>query len=143
MSTTLLGNNQPIFSRLGDVQWANGVTAGNTATNIVVGASYLAFTADGTAGGYVQRIRFRPLGSNQSSVARVWINNGSSPSGATANNVLFDEVSLAATTASNNSALANVELPLNFALPASYRLYVSLGTGVTAGYDVSVIGGKY
>lgn len=143
MSTTLLGNNQPIFSRLGDVQWSNGVTAGNTATNIVAGTSYLTFTSDGTAGGYLQRIRFRPLGTNIATVARVWINNGSAPSGATANNVLFDEVSLAASTISTSSALANTELPLNFALPASYRLYVTLGTGVAAGYDVSVIGGKY
>ena len=143
MSSSSLGNNQPIFSRLGDVQWANGVTVGNTATNIVVGTSYLAFTSDGTAGGYVQRIRFRPLGNNIATVARVWINNGSAPSGATANNILFDEVSLAASTASTSAALSNTELPLNFALPASYRLYVTLGTGVTAGYDVSVIGGKY
>ena len=143
MSSSLLGNNQPIFSRLGDVQWANGVTTGNTATNIVVGTSYHVFTADGTAGGYVQRIRFRPLGNNIATVARVWINNGNSPTGATANNVLWDEVSLAASTASSTSALANTELPLNFALPPAYKLYVTLGTGVTAGYDVSVIGGKY
>ena len=143
MSSSSLGNNQPIFSRLGDVQWANDVVTGNTAENIVTGTSYHVFTSDGTAGGYVQRIRFRPLGANPANVARVWINNGSSPTGATANNVLWDEVSLAASTASNTSALANTELPLNFALPASYKLYVSLGTGATAGYDVTVIGGKY
>ena len=143
MSSSLLGNNVPIFSRLGDIQWASTVTVGNTATNPVTGTSYLAFTADGTAGGYVQRIRFRPLGNNPSTVARVWINNGSSVTGATANNVLWDEVSIAASTAAQTSALANTELPLNFALPASYRLYVTLGTGVTAGYDVAVIGGKY
>jgi len=137
-----MANNQPIFSRIGDIQWANTVSVGNTATNINVGTSYLVFTADNTSGGYVQRIRFRPLGSNIATVARVWINNAGA-TGTTANNVLFDEVSLAATTAAQTSALANTELPLNFALPLSYRLYVTLGTGVTAGYDVSVIGGKY
>ena len=143
MSSSLLGNNQPVFSRLGDIQWVNDVSVGNTAENIVTGTSYHVFTSDGTAGGYVQRIRFRPLGNNPANVARIWINNGSAPSGATANNVLWDEVSLAASTASQTSALSNTELPLNFALPPAYKLYVSLGTGATAGYDVSVIGGKY
>ena len=142
MSSTLLGNNQPIFSRLGDVQWSNAVSAGNSGTNITAGTSYLVFTADATAGGYVQRIRFRPLGTNIATVARVWVNNGGT-TGTTGNNVLFDEISLAASTASTSAALANSELPLNFALPASYRLYVTLGTGIAAGYDVTVIGGKY
>ena len=137
-----MANNQPIFTKIGDIQWANDVSVGNTGENITVGTSYHVFTADGTAGGYVQRIRFRPLGNNVATVARVWINNGST-TGTTANNVLWDEVSLASSTASTTSALANTELPLNFALPPAYKLYVTLGTGVTAGYDVSVIGGKY
>ena len=138
-----MANNNPIFTRIGDIQWANDISVGNTGDNIAVGTSYHVFTADGTAGGYVQRIRFRPLGTNIATVARVWINNGNSPTGATANNVLWDEVSLAASTASTTSALANTELPLNFALPPAYKLYVTLGTGVAGGYDVSVIGGKY
>jgi hypothetical protein len=137
-----MANNQPIFTKVGDIQWANTVTAGNSGSNITAGTSYHVFASDGTAGGYVQRIRFRPLGSNIATVARVWINNGGS-TGTTANNVLWDEVSLAASTASTTSALANTELPLNFAMPPAYKLYVTLGTGVTAGYDVSVIGGKY
>lgn len=138
----MANNTQPIFTRVGDVQWANDVSVGNTADNLTVGTSYHVFAADGTGGGYVQRIRFRPLGSNIATVARVWINNGGS-TGVTGNSVLWDELSLAASTLSQTSALANNELPLNFALPPSYKLIVTLGTGVTAGYDVSVIGGKY
>lgn len=137
-----MANNNPIFTRIGDIQWASTVLAGNTGPNITTGTSYSVFTSDGTAGGYVQRVRFRPLGTNVATVARIWINNGST-TGTTANNVLWDEVSLAASTISTTSALANTELPLNFALPPSYRLFVTLGTGVAAGYDVSVIGGKY
>ena len=137
-----MANNQPIFTKVGDIQWTNGVTAGNTGANITTGTSYHVFASDGTAGGYVQRIRFRPLGTNIATVARVWINNGGT-TGATANNVLWDEVSLAASTISQSSALANTELPLNFAMPPAYKLIVTLGTGVAAGYDVSVIGGKY
>lgn len=137
-----MANNNPIFTRIGDIQWASTVLAGNSGSNITTGTSYSVFTSDSTAGGYVQRVRFRPLGTNIATVARVWINNGST-TGTTANNVLWDEVSLAASTISTTSALANTELPLNFALPPSYRLFVTLGTGVAAGYDVSVIGGKY
>ena len=138
----MAANKQPIFTGTPDVQWVNGVSAGNSGTNITVGTSYTAFTSSATDGGYVQRIRFRPLGTNIATVAKVWLNNGSA-TGTTANTILFDEVSLAASVASSTSALSNTELPLNFALPASYRIYVSLGTGVAAGYDVSVIGGKY
>jgi hypothetical protein len=72
----------------------------------------------------------------------VFINNGltnATPS----NNILYDEITLAATTASLNSALPTYELPLNFALPPGYKLNVTLGTTVAAGYYISVIGGKY
>jgi hypothetical protein len=137
-----MANNNPIFTKVGDVQWANAVSVGNAGSNITTGTSYHVFASDGTAGGYVQRIRFRPIGTNVATVARVWINNGGT-TGTTANNVLWDEVSLAASTASATSALANTELPLNFAMPPSYKLYVTLGTGVASGYDVTVIGGKY
>lgn len=136
-------NNQPIFSRVGDIQWsATTVSAFNTTKDLTTGTTYSVFVADATSGGYVQRIRFRPLGTNQATVARVFINNGSS-TGTAANNVLFDEVSLAATTVSETSALSTTELPLNFALPPSYRLFVTLGVTASAGYAVSVIGGKY
>jgi hypothetical protein len=138
-----MANTQPIFSSAGDIQWVNGITAANTNSNIVAGTSYLAFATGATTGGYVQRIRFRPLGTNVATVARLWLNNGSTPSGATANNVLFDEVSLAASTGATASALANTEIPVNVALPAGYKIYVSLGTAVAAGYDVTVVGGTY
>jgi len=138
----MAANTTPIFSRLGDTQWVTGVLAQNTTTDLTSGTIYLVFTADATEGGYIQRIRFRPLGTNIATVARVWINNGSA-TGTAANNILWDEISVAATTASNTAALANYELPLNFALPAGYRIYVTLGTAVAAGFAVTVIGGKY
>lgn len=136
-------NNQPIFSRVGDIQWSGTTaSAANITKDLTTGTTYSVFTADSTSGGYVQRIRFKPLGTNQATVARIWINNGSSTSTA-ANNVLFDEVSLAATTISETSALSTTEIPLNFALPPSYKIYVTLGVTAAAGYAVSVIGGKY
>jgi hypothetical protein len=135
-------NTTPIFTKIGDIQWAITITTANTTTDLTAGTIYLAFTADATNGGYVQKIRFRPLGTNVATVARVWINNGSTTATAT-NNVLFDEISLASSTVSQTSALSIYELPLNIALPPSYRIYVTIGTTVVAGFDATVIGGKY
>jgi hypothetical protein len=118
------------------------MTAANTTDDLTSGTIYLVFTAAATVGGFVQRIRFRALGTNVATVARVWINNGST-TGTAANNILWDELTLAATTATESAALATYELPLGFALPAGYRLYVTLGTAVSAGYHSAVIGGNY
>jgi len=135
-------NTQPIFSSLGDIQWGTTVlTTLNTAKD-GTGTVLNVFTADATNGGFVQRIRFRAAGTNIATVARVFINNGSANS-TPANNILYDEITLAATTLSEVAALAVYELPLNFALPPGYKLNVTLGTTVAAGYYVSVIGGKY
>ena len=136
-------NTAPIYSKIGDVQWSiSAATAANTTTDLTTGTIYPCFSADSTNGGYVQRIRFRPLGTNTTSVARIWVNNGST-TGTAANNTLIDEITLNSTTASQIASLSNYELPLNFALPPSYRIYVTLGTEVAAGYDVTVFGGKY
>ena len=138
----MAANTAPIFSLLGDVQWgATAITTANTAKD-GTGTVLTAFTADATNGGFVQRIRFRAAGTNIATVARVFINNGSTNATA-ANNILFDEITLAASTLSEVAALAVYELPLNFALPPGYILNITLGTTVAAGYYVSVIGGKY
>ncbi len=139
-------NTAPIFTKIGDVQWISGITTANTTTDLTSGTSYLAFTADATNGGYVQKIRFRAVtgtgNNNIATVARIWINNGSTTGTAT-NNILFDEISLAATTGSATAALSVYELPLNIALPAGYKIYITLGTTVAAGYNATVVGGKY
>jgi hypothetical protein len=71
-------NSDPIFSRLGDVQGGVLLTTAATAdylgTNI---ANAIAFTADTTNGGYIQRLRFKAIGTNTASVCRVYYNNGS------------------------------------------------------------------
>jgi hypothetical protein len=138
-------NNQPIFTRLADIQWTvSAMTVANTTTDLTAGTIYLAFSADSTNGGYVQRVRFRALGTNSNAtVARVWVNNGLTTATA-ANNALFDEITLPTTTVSQQAAQANYELPLNFALPAGYGIYITLGTAPSsAGWEATVIGGKY
>lgn len=135
-------NTSPIFSVAGDIQWSSAaITAANTTTDLTSGTITAVFTA-GANGSYVQRIRFRHLGTNVATVARVWINNGST-TGTAANNTLWDEITLAANTLSQVAAAINYELPLGFALPAGYVIYVTLGTAVAAGFRATVIGGDY
>jgi hypothetical protein len=135
-------NTSPIFSLTGNIDWGTtALTAANTAKD-GTGTTLNVCTADATNGSFVQRIRFRAAGTNVATVARVFINNGSS-SATPANNILWDEITLSATTLSEVAALATFELPLNFVLPAGYTLLVALGTAVSAGYYISTIGGNY
>ena len=65
------------------------------------------------------------------------------PNGGIANNVLYGELSLPATTASASAATVDIDYPMNFALPPGYRIFVGLGTTVSAGWIVIPIAGKY
>lgn len=135
-------NTSPIFVGVPNVGWGTtAVATANTAKD-GTGTVLTCFTADATDGSFVQRVRFRSAGTNIATVARVFINNGSTNATA-ANNILWDEITLSATTLSETSALSTYELPLNFALPAGYKINVTIGTTVAAGYYVTVIGGDY
>jgi len=137
-----VANTAPVFSLTGNIGWGTtALTAANTAKD-GTGTTLTVCTADATNGSFVQRIRFRAAGTNVATVARVFINNGSS-SATPGNNILWDEITLSATTLSEVAALATYELPLNFVLPAGYKFLIALGTAVSAGYYISVIGGNY
>ena len=146
----MAANSIPIYSKVGDVQWGT-VTTANTAKD-GTGTVVTVFTADATNGGRVEKIRARALGTNVASVMRVFINNGSTNATA-ANNTLFAEVTLPATTLSEVAALALVEIPNNYTvadatgfpivLPPGYKLNITIGTTVAAGYAVTAVGGKY
>lgn len=142
------GNTLPIFSRIGDVS-NNGTTGMNqlvtAAANDFTGAganNSLCFTSDATNGGFIQRLRFKPVGTNVASVARIFINNGAANTTAT-NNVFYGEISLPATTLTATAANIDIDYPLNIAIPAGFRLYWGLGTAVAAGWVVTPIAGKY
>lgn len=146
----MAANTAPIFTRTPDYQWGatdgNGGAAGplltaNTAKD-GTGTVLTVFTADATEGGFVQSVTFRAAGTNTATVARVFVNNGST-NATIANNCPIAEITLAATTLSEVAALATYEVPLNRALPAGYKINVTLGTTVAAGYFVSCVGGKY
>lgn len=144
----MAANTSAIFSKVGDIQWgATAIATANTAKD-GTGTVLTVFTADATNGGRVERVRFRAIGTNVATVARVFINNGSTNATA-ANNVLLTEITLPATVLSETSSLDNQEIPnltdalFPLVLPPGYKLNVTLGTTVAAGYMVAAIGGKY
>ena len=132
----------PIYCRTPDVQWAITVLAANTTKDLTAGTSYLVWTADATEGGRLDKLRIRSLGTNVVTVMRVWINNGAT-TGTAANNTLYTEITLPATTVSEVAAQNEYEAPMSLPLNAAYRVYVTLGTAVAAGFDITGVGGKY
>ena len=137
-------NTNPIFPLVPEIAWVNtGAVTANTTTDLTAGTNYNSgFTAEATNGSRVDFIRVRALGTNVATVMRVWLNNGSA-TGTAANNTLFFERTLAATTVSQTAELADVILPINVSLPAGYKIYYTFGTAVAAGYSIQVVGGDY
>lgn len=139
-------NNYPIYTRAPDIQWVESCTAANNTLDITSGTSYLAFTADATNGGFIREIRIKanPANNTAATVARFWLNNGST-TGTAANSSIFGELGLPATTASATTALPDFIYPVNQPIPAGYRIYVTFGTapGGSGEFSVTVFGGKY
>jgi hypothetical protein len=142
-------NTSPIYSIVGatDSVAANnsGLVVGPTANTALDGSGtlYKAFTA-GANGSYIQKIRFRPVGSPAATVARVFISTSTTTSAT--NTWLYDEITLPAVTLSQTAASSVFELPLNFAIDPNYLLYVTFGTSTGAagtGYSVVTIAGDY
>lgn len=136
-------NTSPIFTRQGDLQWnSSPIITANTTTDLTSGTIYLIHTADSTEGGYVQKVRLLPLGTNVATVARLWINNNGDTGTAT-NNSLLEEITMPTTTVSQVAKLTEQEMAIAMALPPSYRLYITLGTTVAAGFHAVAVAGKY
>ncbi len=146
-------NNDPIFSKAADAQWnatsalfTSAMTAGNVSSFDGTDANAkLLFTADATNGGFLGHLRAKCAaltGTSAASVLRLFLNNGSTPATA-ANNCLLDEIGLPAVANTIVAATPTLILPLGFAIPAGYRIYGGLGTAVTTGWAVCIIGGKY
>jgi hypothetical protein len=96
----------------------------------------------GANGSYVSKLIVRALGTNVATVVRVFVNNGLT-NGTAANNALIGELSIPATTASTSQAQPSFEIPVGFAIPASYLINVTIGTTVSAGLIVTASAGNY
>jgi hypothetical protein len=145
----MAANTAPIYSIVGatdSVAFNNtGLVVGPTANTAQdgTGTLYKAFTA-GANGSYIQKIRFRPVGSPAATVCRVFISTSSTTSAT--NTWLYDEITLPAVTVSQTAASSVFELPLNFAIDPNFLLYVTFGTSTGSagtGYSVVTIAGDY
>jgi hypothetical protein len=144
-------NTQPGFPHVMNVSWTGTITAANTTKDGTAGTLNLLFTA-GADGSRIDQIKGRAKGTNVASVARFFVNNGQDPTVAT-NNSLAHEVTLPATTAIETAALTDLDITINKNttetvcpipyLPAGYRLYVVIGTAVSAGWQFTAWGGDY
>ena len=143
----MAANTIPIYSKQGQISFSALLQTANIAKD-GTGITQLIFTA-GADGARVERIRVRAVGTNVATVLRIFINNGSDPAVA-ANNVLYAEKTIAATTLSETAELALNELPTTtdptafpLVLPPNYRLYCTIGTTVAAGLRITAIGSTY
>lgn len=143
----MAANTQPIYSKAANVS-QDGANVMNSAVTAAAndytgaGANNSVFFTAGANGSFVSTIRFKPIGTNVASVARLFLNNGSSASIAS-NNQFFGEVSLPATTAIATASTIEVDYSLNKPIPAAYRLLYGLGTAVAAGWIATPWGGNY
>lgn len=133
-------NISPIWTGTPVSPFGAVVTAANTAAD-GTGTVTTIFTADATNGGYVGMIKLKPLGTNVASVARFFLNDGS---GSLADDsVLIGELTLPATTVSQTAALIELGYPVMQAIQAGYKINMTLGTAVAAGWIASVEAGSY
>lgn len=144
----MVANTNPIFPLLGDVSKDDGTTMNQAITAAApdytgIDADYaLIWTSNATSGGYIKGIRLKAAGTNVATVARVFVNNGSTPATA-ANNTFLTEMSLPATTASNTSMTAELYIPIEQAINPGFRIYLGLATAVAAGWVPTPIAGQY
>lgn len=138
----MAANTAPIFPLIPNIGNQSEIVTANTTKDLTSGTIYLVFTADATDGSRLEKLRVRPKGTNVASVLRVFLNNGSTTATA-ANNMLYDEISLPATTNTEVASIPGLEVPMNMSLPAGWRVYVTIGTAVAGGYAVTAVGGDY
>ena len=139
----MAANTAPIFVRTPQIEWISmAAPTANTSKDLTSGTSFLVFTADATEGSFLEYIRVRPMGTNVQTVMRIFINNGSTTA-TLANNTLFTELQLQATTNSETASIAESQIPMNIALPPGYRVYITVATTVAAGFFATAVGGKY
>jgi hypothetical protein len=143
----MAANTNPIYPKAADPS-TNGTT-GMPGTLTTAAADYTGISGSnalihtaGPNGAIIRRLRCKAIGTNTASVLRVYLNNGATPGTATTN-VLIGEVSLPGTTAIATAATADVDYPMDWRIPAGWRVYVGLGTTVAAGWVITCDAGQY
>jgi hypothetical protein len=140
----MAGNTAPLAAITANTPVGNTIVTANTAKD-GTGTVVTALTG-GANDTLVKGIVLRPLGTNSTaSVARIFLNNGSTNATA-GNNVLIGEITLPTSTLSETSQLTPQvwfpDIP-NFVLKNGYKLNVTVGTSGTAGWSVHGVGADY
>jgi hypothetical protein len=137
-------NTSPIYSGVGDIQWGTAALVTANPSYEASGSGAVTIFTASLSGSFVQRVRFKASGSTTATTARIFIGNANTPSTGS-NVVLFDEVTLAAVTSTQTAATTVYEVPMNVALPPSYKIVATVATAQVAGggWYVSAVGGSY
>jgi hypothetical protein len=146
-------NTAPIFSGVGKV----GITTvAQASTNInsqvpVIGTNvFVAFTS-GSSGSYVQKVRFQYTSttnaiSSVGTVFKIYYSTVNTGTPTVSQIALIGDIQAPAQTVGSTAVSAYpIEVPLNFAMPASTYLLVGQTIAQTAGsgWSVTVYGGDY
>jgi len=154
----------PIFTQTPNVGALNAIistamtsTSAYDGTNATGTAMALCFTA-GANGSRIDQVQLKfsstngaaASGTSSATVARFWINNGSTNTTA-GNNIFLGEVALPATTVTAAGTTANtvytLPVPLGgLNIPASYKIYAGLTVaagGTNIAISINAVGGDY
>lgn len=134
-------STNPMFVIEDNSQWSEKILTANTARKITSGTAYLVFTAS-TNGDFLSRLSVQSLGTNPDSVLRIFENNGSDIT-VEANSCLLGELPLPATTASETAAWSSKVYNLNRRIKSGHRIYVTVGTAGSDGWQAIVIADRY
>ena len=138
-----------IFTNIPKISWVQ-VSAADGGTDGTDADVQLVFTADATDGSFLNKLILTPRSTSGSTTtsaaaARVYINNGSTVATGT-NNVLVKELTLPATAVNvtGTTMVPSFELPFNYQLPPSYRVYIGItAMAANTNWAVCAIGGDY
>lgn len=142
----MAANTAPIFTLTPQVKWVESVVTANNTIDLTSGTSYDSNFVGGTAGSLISEIRIKanPANNSAATVLRVWLNNGSTV-GTSSNSSIYGELSIPATTTTATAALPDFSYPMNIQVPASYKVYYTIGTapGGSAEFSITTSGGDY
>jgi hypothetical protein len=151
MAITTL-NTAPIFSGVGKV----GITTiGANPTNLnsqspVIGTNVFVAFSSGSSGSYVQKVRFQYTSTTNAinsvaTVFKIYYSTVNTGTPTVTQIALIADIQAPAQTITTAASSYPIEVPLNFAMPASTYLLVGQTIAQTAGsgYSVSVYGGDY
>lgn len=134
--------SMPIFVHRAQIK-SNTQLAGNITKDLSTGTiPPPIFTANSANGSFLDHIRMKPLGTNVTTCARIFFNDGEATT-VTNNNCLFTEVTLPAITVSEVASQNDVIIAVKTALPPNWNVYALLSQTVAAGWTFTAFGGDY